>query len=224
MSNAKKTHIFIHVIALIGFCIILLGLVLCVKNAKFNKNGVKISATISEITTDYDSDGEINHDVYVDYEYNGEVYEHKYIGYYSSTMREGGKLKVIINPKKPWQVEAEGSVKYSWLIVLLLGGVTFGFFGFYSFRIIKKRIKSLFYIRKGKKLVATITDVSFNEKKRISGLFSCEITCVADADGMSHVFKCVELTSINKIDVGSLVDVYVLDEDYEKYFIDFKEN
>ena len=63
----------------------------------------EITAYITDIQIHRDSDGDVDHDVFVTYEYDGVTYEDQKITSYSSDMYIGEELILFYNPLRPTQ-------------------------------------------------------------------------------------------------------------------------
>ena len=110
-------------IVLIGF-----GVSRCEKLASFKET----AATISKIESYYDSDGDLEHLVYVTYTVDGETYVSQY-DEYSSTFYEGKSITVRYDPEAPASVMSPSVIP---LIIFFGFGVGLTGFGIYRFYVI----------------------------------------------------------------------------------------
>lgn len=62
---------------------------------------IKTEAVISKITEQKDSDGDVDHDVYINFTFDGVEYEDVRYSQYSSTMHVGDSLFVEVDPADP---------------------------------------------------------------------------------------------------------------------------
>ena len=86
---------------------------------KYDKEN-SIIAVISEID-EYEDGDDISHDVYVDYEYNGIEYTHVKSNLYVSTMYEGEKMEIYVNPDNPEDFVFKDANKMLKSIIITVG-------------------------------------------------------------------------------------------------------
>ncbi|MDY3792131.1 MAG: DUF3592 domain-containing protein [Oscillospiraceae bacterium] len=128
---------FVH--TLIGVIFFLFGVVFLIVPIvsvagweDFKKDAVPVTATISDIRThtSRSSNGKRRtyHDVYVEYEYEGESY-YEELDHYSSGMREGDEVEMLIDPNNPSKNRSEPYL-FSGIMAaigLIFGGIGAGF-------------------------------------------------------------------------------------------------
>ena len=89
--------LFGGIFALVGLGLLIGGIIWFTSTKKFISNADVVSATITEIDTYRDRDGDYHHSVFVAYEYAGRNYD-VYLPEYSSSMYEGKKINVYVDP------------------------------------------------------------------------------------------------------------------------------
>lgn len=89
---------------------------LFVDNIKFISNAEPVTGIINDIdiTTERTASNKIHkyHDVYVDFIYDNQEYKHKHIEQYSSLMKEGNKISLLVD-KNDYSVKAKN---YMWFL------------------------------------------------------------------------------------------------------------
>ena len=85
----------------------------------------EITAYITDIQTHRDSDGDVDHDVFVTYEYGGVTYEDQKITSYSSDMYIGEELTLFYNPLRPTLLTVKGHEYFGFRMTLFMGIVFF---------------------------------------------------------------------------------------------------
>ncbi len=131
---------FVHTIIgviffLFGVVFLIVPIVSVVGWEDFKKDAVPVSATISDIRTHTSrsrssSSGKRRtyHDVYVEYEYEGESY-YEELDHYTSGMREGDVLDILIDPDDPSKNRSEPYLFSGIMAIvgLIFGGIGAGF-------------------------------------------------------------------------------------------------
>lgn len=100
----------------IGLIFLIVGSCIFIKGAVNKNSGEEITAVVTSIDRYRDSNGNIDHNVYVDYEYDGVEYTDMPLNYYSSSMRKGKKIGITVDPDEPTDILATD-------INFLLGGI-----------------------------------------------------------------------------------------------------
>ena len=167
-SGKNKDYIIWVIWMIIGIVILAGGVIYAYRKWEFKKNAVEISATIVDIQSEYDSDGDIDYTVYVSYEYDKQQYEHINLGFYSSSMYVGKKITVLCDPDNPYKIESSkgiiiGSVG---LIVMGLAFITLGIF--ISPKKGKRRYKNL--LETGRCIMAKVDYVDHNTNLLLKGV------------------------------------------------------
>ncbi len=104
-----KKHIIILVV---GLTLFFLGV--C-QNFKYEEQSLKVKATITDIKTKDDPDGDYIHTYYGKYEVDGKTYKNKklyteYGGSYEPNKSVGDTIKITVDPDNPNKKAAEGGV------------------------------------------------------------------------------------------------------------------
>lgn len=96
---------------------IIFTLNLFVDNIEFTKNAEPVTGIINDIdiTTQRTASNKIRtyHDVYVDFTYNNQEYNNIHIDQYSSLMKEGNKISLLVNTNDYSDVKAKN---YMWFL------------------------------------------------------------------------------------------------------------
>lgn len=97
---------------------------------EFKKDAVPVSATITDISTHTtrrtgSHKRRTTHDVYVEYEYEGKTYSEE-LDYYTSGMREGDNVDILIDPDNPSKNRSE---PYLFAGIMAIFGLIFGGIG-----------------------------------------------------------------------------------------------
>lgn len=123
--------------ALIGFSVVTLlaiafmVLSFTILGTKIPENYVKTEAEIVEIHEDIDINNDRTYTVYIDYTFDGTEYTHKEYGKYDSSMDNGGKVYIFVNPDNPEQfmTDTSGNIFFVILSAVFLaigvGGVIY---------------------------------------------------------------------------------------------------
>jgi len=216
---SRPTGIY-TVLAAVGIVVIIIAIMHGIYIANFRETAMETTAVITEIHTyserHYDSDHDtVYHDVYVAFEIDDKEYAGK-LNSYSSGMKEGGKVQILYAPENP------NNFRYSKKYYMVT--VSFIFFGtiFALIGIIplvqsasKKRL-----IQDGEKIMAKfqmITDGNIEVNGNHTRIIVCEYR--------DHIFKSENFwttacPSDEELE-GTLVPVYVQEDDYSNYYVDF---
>lgn len=213
--------LFGSIFAGIGAIFLIVSIVLMVDNQNFKSKADKIVGIITEINTYYDSDDDLNHEVWVSYQYNGETYESR-LSEYSSSMYEGGRIDLYVDPENPHKVRSGSAAT---ILFFIFGGLGLVFFligsGFLVKEILHKS-KQKQLKQNGRKLRATITGgdmcytITINNRHpyKLDCMYQDEFTKESYLFSSDYVFDPPE----NYIDAQ--VDVYVDPNEMSKYYVD----
>lgn len=113
-----KSGIIVDIVFLImGFAIMMGGIVWIIDNIIFFNSAVEINATISDIIT-IDEDNET---AFVTYEFDGTLYKDISLHYSSSSMYVGDRIKIYCNPKNPKDIKSMGGDVLVSIILVIMG-------------------------------------------------------------------------------------------------------
>lgn len=220
-GNKTEKSIFL-VFFLVGLLLVGIGVVWIINSVKISDEAITTNATITEIDSYRDSDGDRHHSVYVSYEAEGKVYDNVRLGEYNSSMYEGKVIEVKYlkdNPGKPYSSLWMGP------IMLMFMGAVFGAVG--GFPLVAaigngKKQKKL--MANGKCLQAKVESIDLNRSYKVNGRSPYILICTYGDEfaDVIYRFKSGNIWRDPSIStpVGSIIDVYVDPQDYSKYYVD----
>lgn len=213
--------LFFLIFALAGFGMLIGGFVTMVNSYQFRKTAVEVSGTISQITSYRDSDGDLHRRVLVSYSYNGQSFDDVSLGFYSSSMREGKKIPLLVDPQDPGHMTSKSSDIFT-DVVLLAMGVAFAAVGTIPL------INSLASARKRKKLMATgrqlhavVEYTDINRSVTYNGRHPYIVYCTYQDPGteVTYRFKSKNLMRDPGYAPEDPIEVFVDPEDYSNYVV-----
>jgi len=224
-KNKTDSAVFI-VFFIIGLVFFVLGIFLC--KDVFNSNGkVDTVATITNIYTHRDSDGDTRHDVWVAYNVNGIEYQGK-LNTYMATYYEGKQIDIYYYEDNIDRIGTHSGDKLSLMFPGLgLIFVIVGFIGVYS------KIKRNSTIKKlqttGNIIKAKYVETLQNTAYAVNGRHPYNVYCewTNPLDNKVYKFKSDNLwTNPENMIIENNIEtitVYVDSTDYTKYFVDVEE-
>lgn len=213
--------LFFLIFALAGFGMLIGGFVTMFNSYQFRKTAVEVSGTISQITTYRDSDGDQHHRVLVSYSYNGQSFDDVSLGFYSSSMREGKKIPLLVDPKDPGHMTSKSGDIFTNVILLAMGAI-FAAVG------IVPLIVSLAGARKRKKLTATgrqlhavVEYTDINRSVSYNGRHPYIVYCTYQdpSTDVTYRFKSKNLMQDPGYSPEDPIEVFVDPEDYSNYVV-----
>lgn len=126
MDNKQNKQIVIsRIFMAAGLFVLIIGLVSGIIGMNHIRRWDKVTATITKLESYYDSDDDITrHTTYVSYTYNGADYYDVRLSEYSSSMFEGKRINIIVNPDAPEKISTGlGSTIFG--IMFYVGGMIF---------------------------------------------------------------------------------------------------
>lgn len=223
-SAPKGTLLFFGLIGLVFF---LIGVVWLILGIRFVSNAEEVYGVITDITSYRDSDGDRHYTAYVNYEFDGEYYYDVALSSYSSSMREGKEVKVLVDPENPGEPQT--------IMSSIVGGIIFAVFGaiFASVGFVPMLLmgrtgsKGKKLKEQGRYIMAKIESIEQNRKVAINGRHPYIIYCSHEDvfSGMVYRFKSKSLwyDPDAYFPVGMEIKVYVDGQDYSKYYVDVDE-
>ncbi|MDE6209667.1 MAG: DUF3592 domain-containing protein [Lachnospiraceae bacterium] len=218
-SGKIKKYIIYGIFMIIGIVILAVGVIYAYTKWEFKKNAVEISATIVDIQSGYDSNGDKTYTTYVNYEYDGVQYEYINLGYYSINMYVGKEITLLCDPDNPYKIDlGSGIIIVS--VVLIVIGLAFIAFGFFSFIMARKGI------RRYKCVMAKVDYVEHNtnitSKERHPFIIHCTYTDMNT--GKQYSFKSPNLWTDTDLSFvyypGMMIPVYINGNNFNDYMID----
>ena len=127
-EKGKKKASVNWIFTIIGVALIIAGVICLVKSESFKKNAVETEATITEIDTYEDSDGDTQYNVLVEFRAYGVKVEGS-LGYHVSGMKKGQTVEIFYNPDDPHDFKSAS--EDIWIfVVLIVTGIPFAVVGF----------------------------------------------------------------------------------------------
>lgn len=221
----NKTEILVaSLFAIIGGLFLVVGIGIHSSNTTFLETALTTEAEIVDIRVDYDSDGNVDHDVFVEFEVNNKKIEGK-LDTYNSTMYEGGTTTVYYDPLNPYNFKGSGA---NWFGLLFagMGGLFFVIGIVMIFSKIKAKKTANELKLNGKHIQAEIKSVNLNTSYSVNGRHPYILTAsyVDPETNQVLIFESANIWFDIQIIVDSLtircVDVYIDPVNPKKYFVD----
>lgn len=202
----------------------ILGIVFVVNLLVFKGKAVKVEAEVVDVRIEYDSDGDKYKEVYVTYEYKGRSYE--YVELKDKTkIDEGSIISIYVNPEKPYQprvsvVPTGGIILICMSLAIMI--ITVPGYG----EIIKEKKNRKKLMAEGMVIQAIVDSVSYDSSISVNGrhpyLLKCYYEDIYSGERFDFTSESVwnELTCFFR--PGDMIDVYVIHDDYSKYYIDLE--
>ena len=216
MNSKRKSNnspVFIIIFALIFIGV---GVYLSIREAGFVKGGTKTQATIVDIETYRDSDGDLNHRVYVTYTVDGILYNGR-LDTYTSSMRVGNTVPIYYMTDNPSEFTY---AKFNFLfpVIFILCGVFVLVLAIIPTISDAKNNKKLKLLKEsGRRITAIVEDVQLTGVT-VMGRRQTKIVC---HDEQGKIYKKKFLPTYTQyISVGDEIFVYVDYENPENYAID----
>ncbi len=200
-----------------GLIFMIIGINIKIMTEGIKKNSVKTDATITNIRSFTNSDGESDYIVEVSFEVDGVYYSGR-LDYYDITMDKGDRVTIYYNPDNPSEILSHGGTVIFYIFLIVGGGVA----------IIGGMLTGIFVTEKSqkKKLIqADIVDCITDYSIEIDGknpYFILRATYIAN--GEKHYFNKKNLEKdlsviIEKNQIKT-VPVYVNPENFSEYNMD----
>lgn len=219
----KFKTIFGTVFGGIGLLFFIIGINLIIDAIEFKEIAVSVPAVITDIneivTRDSDGDRHISHDVYVRYTYEGVIYNDE-LNEYSSSMKVGKEIPVLIDPNYPSEAQYEKMVITGPLIFTGIGGLFFCIGLGFIISLIKEFLLKSKAKREGTEIYATITDMREDKSVTINGYHPIYLVCEYENNNINYKFKSESRMDFKDDVVGRQIRVYYIDE--KQYYVDIK--
>ncbi|MGN0401279.1 MAG: DUF3592 domain-containing protein [Acetatifactor sp.] len=216
--------IIFAVFAIVGIGLFIGGVFFLKSSLEFKKIAKETTATISEIRTSTDSDGDIHHSVYVTYKVNGDTYKDRPLNFYSSGMYEGKKMTILYDPNNPNRIGSASNNIFT--TALLMGmGLIFGSVGAIPLLLRAKKSSKRNRLREnGKVLHAKVVNIDINRSYSVNGRHPYFIICEYQDEysGKTYRFKSENIWQevvLNSMD-EQYIDVFVNPGDFSQYTVD----
>lgn len=223
MRKNKSVNMANILFAVVGGLFFAIGAFLVISTISFKANAEEVMALITQMRPYEDSDGDTSYDVDVEYEYEGITFQAT-LDTYSSGMREGKWIPILVNKDDPTDVVEPGTNLAIGVVFMVLGGIAILVGGVSLVQDWKHKKKLENLNRTGKRLQARIDQITVNEKIAINGEHPYIIWCsyVDELSGARFEFKSENIWNdpYEVCDVGSAIDVLVSADDYLEYVVD----
>jgi hypothetical protein len=224
--NHRSEWIVSVIFSIVGLALIVLSIYVYFDNKKFMADAEKAEATITQITSKRDSDGDIRHTVYVEFEVDGELYEGS-LGFYSSSMYEGKTVDVYYDPENPGDFRGEGSSFLS-VFLIVLGLIFFLVGGGMIFGMIRKKKRARVLMETGRRVDATIDCIRLNLNYRVNRRhpFVLDLTYADPTTGKVFTFVSdniwFNVEAVLQNNPITTLSVYIDEQDSRKYYVDLE--
>ena len=223
MRKNKSVNMANIIFAVVGGLFFAIGAFLVISTISFKANAEEVMALITQMRPYEDSDGDTSYDVDVEYEYEGITFQAT-LDTYSSGMREGKWISILVNKDDPTDVVEPGTNLAIGIVFMVLGGIAILVGGVSLVQDWKHKKKLENLNGMGKRLQARIDQITVNEKIAINGEHPYIIWCsyVDEFSGARFEFKSENIWNdvYEVCDVGSVIDVLVKPDDYLDYVVD----
>lgn len=219
--------LFSGIFLAVGIGLLVGGLIWLVNAVNFKSTAAKITGEISRIEVYRDSDGDVNHSVFVTYHYGGKLYEDVSISSYSSSMYEGKAISLYCDPEHPGKVR-KGSMYFFGPIMLIGMGAIFACVGggimIVPLRTIarNKKLKE-----NGRSIYATVEQTVYNTGISVNGMHPYNLICTYrdDYKDITYRFRSHDLWTdpSSVFPDGSTIEIKVDGDDYSKYYVNTDE-
>lgn len=225
-NKGRLVNLIFIIFAVIGGIFMAVGIFQAFASSRFKQKAVEVRAVISSIESYRDSDGDMSHRVYVSYSYGGNRYEDVRLGEYSSSMRKGGEIKLMIDPDDP--EKARTGFGMILLPTVFSGmGLIFVCVGLIPLIVMGKRAaatKKL--IQAGHYIWATVESIDYNTSYSVNGQHPYVVYCTYRDEyrDVTYRFKSDNIWTNPQsvITCGSEIKIFVDRQNYKNYHVDIE--
>lgn len=222
-ANKSKLSI-VSIFAVISLVLMMLGIVFVVNMLVFKEKAVKVEAEVVDVEIWYDSDGDKHKNVYVTYEYEGKLYE--YVELKDDTKKgERSIINVYVNPEKSHQprvslVPIGGIILICMSLVIMI--ITFPGYA----EVIKEKKNRKKLMANGIVIQATVDTISYDSSLSVNGRHPYVLRCYYEDIYSGERYDFTSESVWNNLECyfksGDMIDVFVMHDDYSKYYIDLE--
>jgi hypothetical protein len=225
MPDSVPYFILGAVFTFLGLVIGIVGICIMTSNIRFAKTAKEVDATITGIETYYEKIGgkrEVRHRTYVSYDYGVRRYEDKELGYYSTGMKKGNVITILVDPSDPEQIR--GNISPIFYVMLIGMGTIFAVIGLIVLLVAGGKQKEFDNIMQNGVVVRAVVNEIYVPIKGPNKKFHFFVNCTYHDNytGMDHKFssEAIYNDSDKNWKQGDTVDVHVLPENFTKYYVD----
>lgn len=225
MKNKDRAfNLVFYIFAVFGMIFVVIGILMLISNIRFTKDAVEVNAVIAQIESYRDSDGDINHRVFVNYSYGGKTYEGIRLGEYDSNMYEGKEIKLLLNPVNPQKISTRFGMIFGSSMFIGMGAI-FALVGIIPLIVMaRKKVQKKKLLAQGSYIYATVEDIQLNTGYSVNGRHPYVIYCTYRDEYKDIIYRFksdnIWTNPGHIIEPGSEIRVYVDGTDYSKYHVD----
>lgn len=223
MKTNKVPLIIMSIFAVVGLGMLIGGSALLMNGLKFKQTADKVYATISNIESYRDFDGDLQHQVIVSYIVNGKLYSVS-LHEYSSSMYEGKEILILYDPEDPAYIMTTTGMYIAPAILLIMGVIFFLAGTIPTIVMIKNNVNDKKLLTSGRVLHATVEEITLNTSYSVNDRHPYILYCTYRDDYLDRTyrFKSDNLWTNPEsvLAPGSYIDVYVNPDDYSRYHVD----
>lgn len=223
-KNNTIIYIILGIFAILGIYSMIMGVSKLVSGGVSKANTEQITAEISTISQQTNSEGDISYFVLVDYKYDGVEYKDVSLGVYTATMAEGKLIDILVNPKDPTDIKITSQDTIDAVGGIFMG-VIFALVGIVPLIFMykgKQRIKNL--IETGYYIYAVVDRVekNYGYSRNRQHPYMAYCTHEDEDTGKKYKFQSPPMWKNPDpvIQVGTRLKVYVERNNYANYYVD----
>ncbi len=223
-KNDGIIYIILGIFAILGVFSLIMGVSKLVSGGVSKANTEQITAEISTISQQTNSEGDISYFVLVDYKYDGVEYKDVSLGVYTATMAEGKLIDILVNPKDPTDIKITSQDTIDAVGGIFMG-VIFALVGIVPLIFMykgKQRIKNL--IETGYYIYAVVDRVekNYGYSRNRQHPYMAYCTHEDEETGKKYKFQSPPMWKNPDpvIRVGTRLKVYVERNNYANYYVD----
>ena len=168
--------------------------------------------------------GDYEYEVYITYEYEGKV--HRNVRYYGDELLIlGDSFEMKLSDNKPSDTDSSDSVIA--MVILTLMGIAFFAVGFIELKIVRKKVKTREMLKnQGTVIQATVQNVYLDRSLKVNGRCPLKLTCTYTDpySGRAYAFNSERVWDdlFAMFPKGSQINVYVMPNNFDVYFVDLE--
>lgn len=224
MKKQNAPTVCYSIFAIIGIGLICGAVLILINGIRFKQTAVKITATIADITTYYDNDGDAHYEVFVTYSFGGQIYDGIRLGEYSSSMYVGKSISLLCDPEHPGRVKTSSGMFISSITLSIMGIVCLCIGGVPLFFSARKKLQKKRILANGRVLYAVVDRIGINTSQSVNGQYPYIIYCTWKDEyaDVLYRFKSDNLWADPRtaFKEGREIAVYVDPTDFSKYYVD----